>query len=103
MEKEFTNPYLKKIYEKLFAAAEIAKYSREEREQYEESLKYYRDIKNVIDTAFEDGELKGKIEGKTEGKIEERQAIAKKMKVMGIPFETITALTGLSLDEIKKL
>ena len=99
MEKEFTKPYLKKIYEKLFAAAEIAKYSREEREQYEESLKYYRDIKNVIDTAFEDGELKGK----TEGKIEERQAIAKKMKVMGIPFETIIALTGLSLDEIEKL
>jgi predicted transposase/invertase (TIGR01784 family) len=99
MEKEFTKPYLKKIYEKLFAAAEIAKYSREEREQYEESLKYYRDIKNVIDTAFEDGELKGKIEGK----IEERQAIAKKMKAMGIPFETIVVLTGLSKDEIEKL
>jgi hypothetical protein len=25
------------------------------------------------------------------------------MKAMGIPFETITALTGLSKDEIKKL
>jgi hypothetical protein len=48
-------------YEKLLSA-EIAKYTREEREQYEESLKYYRDIKNVIDTAFEDGELKGKLE-----------------------------------------
>ena len=88
-----------KIYEKLFAAAEIAKYSRAEREQYEESLKYYRDIKNVIDTAFEDGELKGKIEGK----IEERTEIARVMKSDGLPFDIISKYTGLSIEEIEKL
>jgi predicted transposase/invertase (TIGR01784 family) len=77
-------------YEKLFSA-EIAKYSRAEREQYEESLKYYRDIKNIIDTAFEDGELKSKLE------------IAKKMKAKGIDHSTISELTGLSIEEIEKL
>ena len=77
-------------YEKLFSA-EIAKYSREEREQYEESLKYYRDIKNVIDTAFQDGELKGKI------------IIAKNMKADGFSFEIISKYTGLSIEEIEKL
>jgi predicted transposase/invertase (TIGR01784 family) len=96
-----------KIYEKLFFAAEIAKYSREDRERYEESLKYYRDMKNVIETAFEDGELKGKIEGIiegiTKGKLEERQEIAKKMKAIGIPLETIMVLTGVPQDEIEKL
>jgi len=81
-------------YKKLFSA-EIAKYSRAEREQYEESLKYYRDIKNVIDTAFEDGELKGKIEERTE--------IAKKMKAKDIDHSTISELTGLSIEEIEKL
>jgi predicted transposase/invertase (TIGR01784 family) len=85
-------------YKKLFSA-EIAKYSIAEREQYEESLKYYRDLKNVIDTAFEDGELKGKIEGK----IEERTEIAKKMKAKGIDHSTISELTGLSIEEIEKL
>jgi flagellar biosynthesis/type III secretory pathway protein FliH len=30
-------------------------------------LKYYRDMKNVTDTAFQEGEVKGKIEGKIEG------------------------------------
>ena len=85
-------------YKKLFSA-EIAKYSRAEREQYEESLKYYRDIKNVIDTAFEDGELKGKIEGK----IEERTEIARVMKSDGLPFDIISKYTGLSIEEIEKL
>mgnify|MGYP007080357990 CR=1 FL=1 len=32
---------------------------------YEHSLKYYRDMKNVIDTANEDGFDKGKEEGRT--------------------------------------
>jgi hypothetical protein len=44
----------------LFEAAEIAKFSPEEKEQYEESLKSYRDLKNVIDTAFDEGAIKEK-------------------------------------------
>ena len=81
-------------YEKLFSA-EIAKYSRAEREQYEESLKYYRDIKNIIDTAFEDGEMKGKSDERTE--------IARVMKSDGLPFVTLSKYTGLSIEEIEKL
>ena len=37
-----------------FDKAEIAKYSVEERHEYGQSLKIYRDQKNRIDTAFED-------------------------------------------------
>ena len=88
-----------KIYEKLFAAAEIAKFSKEERELYEQSLKYYRDLKNVVDTAFEEGEEKGKIEGK----IEEKLGIAAEMKADGVPVEKIIRYTGLSKEEIEKL
>lgn len=48
-----------RVFGKLFDAAEIAKFSKEEKVLYEESLKYYRDIKNVVDTAKEEGaELK---------------------------------------------
>ena len=36
-----------RVFKKLFEAAEIAKFSPKEREAYEKSLKYYRDIKNV--------------------------------------------------------
>jgi predicted transposase/invertase (TIGR01784 family) len=88
-----------KIYEKLFAAAEIAKFSKQEREMYEESLKFYRDIKNVVDTAFDDGKSLGKIEGK----IEQNYELAKKLKEKGLPMELIIEVTGLTAEEIEKL
>jgi hypothetical protein len=59
-----------KVFQRLFETAEIAMFSPEEKEQYEDSLKSYRDLKNVIDTSFGEGKLEGKIEGKLEGKIE---------------------------------
>jgi len=42
----------------------------EPREKYEDSKKFYRDIKNSMDTAFEEGKEEGKVEGKVEGKEE---------------------------------
>lgn len=84
-----------KIFQKLFAAAEIAKYSKEERAIYEESLKYYRDLKNVVDTAYDDG--------KSDGKIEEKNKIARKLKLMGLSIEQIQEASGLSKEEIEKL
>ena len=56
--------------ERLFEAAEIAKFTPEEKNQYEESLKSYRDLKNVIDTSYGDGKKEGIEEGKKEGKKE---------------------------------
>lgn len=47
------------IFEKLFEVAEIAKFSPEEVQAYEDSLKSYRDLKNSLDTAFEEGIEKG--------------------------------------------
>jgi len=58
------------IFEKVFELAEIAKLSNEEVRTYEDSLKTYRDLKNSINTAREEGELIGKIEGKNEGIVE---------------------------------
>jgi len=76
-----------KIFAKLFEAAEIAKFSLKEREAYEESLKYYRDIKNVVDTSREEG-------------IKE---VAKKMKLKGMSNLEINELTGLDNNEIDNL
>jgi predicted transposase/invertase (TIGR01784 family) len=84
-----------RIFQKLFAAAEIAKYSREELEIYEESLKYYRDLNNIVYSA--------KVEGKVEGKIERTNELAKSMKGEGIEIVTISKITGLSEEEIEKL
>ncbi len=40
-----------KIFVQLFESAEIAKFSPKEYQDYEDSLKYYRDLKNSLDTA----------------------------------------------------
>jgi len=60
-----------RVFQKLFKQAEIAQFSVADREAYEDSLKYYRDLKNVIDTArdegFEEGEQIGLQKGEQIG------------------------------------
>jgi predicted transposase/invertase (TIGR01784 family) len=73
----------------------------------ENSLKYYRDLKNSIDTAFDEGKLEGHLEGKIEGeqigikkgKIETARA----MKAKGIEIFVIAEVTGLAVEEIERL
>lgn len=80
-----------RVFQKLFDAAEIAKFSPEERNAYEDSLKYYRDLKNVVDTSREEGIIEG------------IEKIAKKMKGKGMSNSEISELTGLNDDEINDL
>ncbi|WKN44105.1 Rpn family recombination-promoting nuclease/putative transposase [Tunicatimonas pelagia] len=84
-----------RVFQKLFKAAEIAKFNKQERASYEESVKYYRDIKNVVDTSHQ--------EGKEEGKEEERIEVAKRGLAKGYSTEVISDMTGLSTEEIEKL
>ena len=88
-----------RIFEKFFRLAEIANFTQEERETYEDSLKYYRDIKNVVDTSF----IEGKVEGKVEGREEEKLEIARNLLSLGISIVKIAKATGLSSDEIEQL
>lgn len=44
-----------KVFSKAFETAELAKLNPTERTAYEDSLKYYRDVKNSLDTAKEEG------------------------------------------------
>lgn len=52
-------PLQEGIFPELFAAAEIANFSPTEQETYQNSLKYYRDMNNVVDTARQEGIQKG--------------------------------------------
>ena len=71
--------------------ADVANLSKEERIQYDEALKRYRDYKNTIDYAEEKGILKGK------------ESTARNMKAEGIAPLIIQKCTGLSLEDIEKL
>ena len=63
--------------------------------EYEDSLKAYRDIKNSLDTAKE--------EGREEGREQRNIEIAKKMLAAGMDIDIIINMTDLSKDEIEKL
>lgn len=79
------------VFNRLFAEAEIAKFTRAELREYEDSLKAYRDIKNSLDSAEEKGERKKAIE------------IAKNLLEMGMSIDNIMKATGLSQKEIDML
>ena len=83
------------VFNRLFSEAEIAKFTRTELREYENSLKAYRDIKNSLDSAEE----KGRAEGRAEG----MNYVAKKLLNLGMPIEQIAEATNLTIDEIKHL
>jgi predicted transposase/invertase (TIGR01784 family) len=84
-----------KIFEKMFAVAEIARLNPDDYRVYVDNLNSYRDLKNSLDYAKEEGIL----EGIEKGKIE----VAKQLKAIGIPIEQIANATKLQIEEIRKL
>ncbi|WP_337639065.1 Rpn family recombination-promoting nuclease/putative transposase [Prevotella sp.] len=89
----------KKIFTKLFDAAAIARFSPTELREYEDNLKAYRDIKNSLDTAKEEGRAEGREEGRAEG----IAMVAKMMYAKGMDIDVIASMTGLSTDEVESL
>ena len=90
---------------------------------YEDSLKTYRDLKNSIDTALEQGRLEGmeigmekgreegKLEGLKQGREEGREQgkaegilfAARQMLQAGMSMEQVAQMTFLPVSEIEKL
>ena len=71
--------------------AEIAKFTQVELKEYEDNLKTYRDLKNSLDTAEE------------KGRVEEKIAIARNLKSMGMSISDISKATGLSEEGIDSI
>ena len=115
------------VFTQAFEKAELAKFDDVELDNYEYSLKVFRDNKNVFDYAMEnaqregmqvgylEGKIKGKLEGEKQGKLEgeikgklegERSGkleIAKNMKQKGLSVKDIADFTGLTENEIAEL
>ncbi len=84
-----------RIFEKLFETAEIAKFTQEQVRSYEDSLKYYRDLKASLTTSYEEGKEDGREEGIKE--------VAIKLIRLNLPTEYITKATGLTEEQIEIL
>lgn len=72
---------------------------KQELREYEDSLKAYRDIKNSIDTAKEEG----REEARVEGIAKEKLATAKRLLGMGLTQEQVAKGTDLSIEDIERL
>ncbi len=76
--------------------------------KHEESRKEYWDYTSTLQTAEKKGHAEGKAEGLAEGmekgERKANEAIARKLKSMGVlSVEQIADTTGLSAEEIEKL
>ena len=96
-----------RVFERLFRVAEIAKFSRDELAEYEDSLKRYRDMNNVINTAKQDGWKEGKEEGRKEGQEQGRtmtlEATIRRCEQKGMSIDEIADITDLPYDEVKNI
>ena len=112
-----------RVFARLFEQAEVAKLSPGDLLDYEESVKVYRDLINVVETArqkgersgmemglekgraegLEKGRAEGRAEGITEGIHQASMENARRMKADGLPVEMIAKYTGLSEEEITTL
>lgn len=81
------NPFSNNDFEKLFEITEIARFTPDQIRSYEDSLKYYRDMKNSLDTAREEKALE----------------IAKELLKNGINIGIISKSTGLTQEQINQL
>ena len=80
-----------RVFKKLFQIAELATLNEKEMYEYEQSLQEYRGMKNVIDTAFQEGEKNRTI------------SMVKEMIRNGISFPLIAKISNLSLPEVEMI
>ena len=108
-----------KVFDRLFEEAEIAKFTPLEMREYEASKMAYRDIKNSIDTAKQEGKQEGlaegmekgmekgieigKAEGMEKGMNQKALDIARNMLADGVDINLIMKYSGLTLEQIEKL
>lgn len=109
-----------RVFTRLFEAAEIARFTPEQRRSYDDSLKAFRDMNNIMNSAkkkaieegmkeglkkgLEEGLAKGLEEGRKEGLQEggkqKQLEIARNLQQMGVGVETICRATGLSAEDL---
>lgn len=75
------------IFQKAFQTAELAALSADQRDQYEQSLLQYRDLKSVLETAVEERAIE----------------IAENFIALGLDNATIAKGTGLTIEQIEEL
>lgn len=78
---------------------DVMNLNEQEREAYEDHIKWLRMEASALEKRFSDG----KQEGKKERKQEEKEVTARLMLKLNMSLEVISQCTRLSIEEIQKL
>ena len=94
-----------KVFDRLFEEAEIAKFTPQEMREYEASKMAYRDIKNCIDTAKQEGLAEGIELGRKIcmelGMNQKALDIVRNMLADGVDINLIMKYSGLTQEQIE--
>jgi predicted transposase/invertase (TIGR01784 family) len=106
-------PLQERVFNELFDTAEIANFSRVEQDSYQNSLKYYRDMNNVVNTARQEGKEEGRQEGREEGRRVERSHLLDRQRSLilrllprtlgELPDDVKRQIDRLSLEKLETL
>nr|WP_297134318.1 hypothetical protein [uncultured Prevotella sp.] len=103
VEERYISLLCDKVFDRLFEEAEIAKFTPQEMREYEASKMAYRDIKNSIDTAKQEGLAEGMELGMEKGMNQKALDIARNMLADGVDINLIMKYSGLTQEQIEKL
>jgi predicted transposase/invertase (TIGR01784 family) len=87
------------VFKLLDEVTDVDSLNKEERHEYERTMKAFRDLRGALDGA----DQKGYDRGLENGKQEEKLQIARNMKAMGLSMALIQQSTNLTEEEIQKL
>ncbi|MBQ4161322.1 MAG: PD-(D/E)XK nuclease family transposase, partial [Parabacteroides sp.] len=97
----------KSVFGKILEVADVASLNEEERWEYDQALKHYRDYNNTLHTSYRQGKEEGYAEGRTEGKAEgEKNAthqMLRNMQAMGMDMATMAQIAKLSEEEVSMI
>ena len=103
VEERYISLLCDKVFDRLFEEAEIAKFTPQEMREYEASKMAYRDIKNSIDTAKQEGLAEGMEKGMEKGMNQKALDIARNMLADSVDINLIMKYSGLTQEQIEKL
>jgi len=87
------------VFQKMASITDVSTLTKEERINYDENLRKYRDTVAVMQGQWDLGHEEGREEGRAEGV----RSVALNLKKSGVPVDVISSSTGLSTEEIEKL
>ena len=92
-----------KLFAAVFTVLDFERFTYKEMNDFQLSLKIYRDLKNTMDYAIEQATARGLAKAMKQNRKQGILRIAENMKESGMPLKEITQLTGLSESDLATL